>query len=81
MRNALHYVLLDHHKHELERGHVIEGFDTFSSSRFFDGWAPKAFGPRSNHGPPERGDPVVPPRAWLLTKGWRDHGKLEPAWV
>ena len=30
---------------------------------------------------PKRGDPVVRPTCWLLTKGWRKHGGFAPVWV
>lgn len=78
VRNALRYVLLNHHKHAFtaRTPSIVEGFDPFSSSAYFDGWRT----PSPHHRPPERGDPVVPPRAWLLTKGWRKHGELEPRW-
>jgi REP-associated tyrosine transposase len=77
MRNALKYVLLNHHKHRLESAHeLVDGFDPFSSSRFFDGWKRPAPACR----PPSRDGPVVAPRAWLLTTGWRRYGKLEAVW-
>jgi REP-associated tyrosine transposase len=30
--------------------------------------------------PPARDGPVVAPRAWLLTTGWRRYGTLEAMW-
>jgi REP-associated tyrosine transposase len=78
MRNALRYVLLNHHKHRLESAHeLVDGFDPFSSSRFFDGWKR----PTPACRPPPREGPVVAPRAWLLTTGWRRYGTFEAMWL
>jgi len=45
MRAALRYVLLNHHKHQVEAmraaqpsGGSVVGFDAYSSARYFDGW-------------------------------------------
>ena len=53
-------------------------FDPHSSARWFDGW-------RRPHPSPGDGGaeapPVVPPRSWLLSSGWRRHGLLDPGEV
>ena len=66
-RAALLYVLQNFAKHG-------EGgwYDPLSSARWFDGWTV----------PPPRGDEaaiVAVPRTWLVTLGWRRHGRLRPA--
>lgn len=82
MKNALRYVLLNHHKHAIENhGDTTPGLDRCSSGHLFDGWLPLAGRTRPKHRRPKRGDPVVPPTCWLLTKGWRKHGELRPSWV
>jgi hypothetical protein len=40
----------------------------------FDGW-------RNRIEPPRFDIPVAPARTWLLTKGWRRRGLLDPAVV
>jgi hypothetical protein len=51
--------------------------DPASSGRWFDGW--------KRGRPVEAGDrakeqsPVARARTWLLTTGWRRHGRLDPA--
>ena len=70
VRNALVYVLLNAHKHNvLENGH-----DPYSSGAAFDGWkdiamvgrAPPAVWAVNTQGPP----------TWLLARGWRMHGLI-----
>ena len=79
MRNVLRYVLLNYHKHMAEAGlDIVEGFDLYSSGRFFDGWRKPA---KVCRPPPPRGAPVAPPRAWLSRVGWRRHGLIQDAWV
>ncbi len=70
VRNALVYVLFNFKKH-LALGDTLEVVDPFSSAPWFDGW----------DGGPLRGfalgrSPVVSPRTWLLSTGWRRHGPL-----
>jgi REP-associated tyrosine transposase len=77
MRNALRYVLLNHHKHRMETtGEVFVGLDPFSSAQFFDGWKRPPSGCRAL----PRDGPVVRARAWLLRAGWVQHGRLETRW-
>jgi REP element-mobilizing transposase RayT len=78
MRNALRYVLLNHHKHQSEaKLEAVAGFDAFSSARFFDGWRRPAVRCR----PPPEGAAVVAPKSWLLNRGWRRYGLIRDEWV
>ncbi len=78
MRAALRYVLLNHHKHQAEaKLEAVMGFDAFSSARYFDGWQH----PAARCRPPPAGAPVVPPKSWLLGKGWRRHGLIRALWL
>jgi REP element-mobilizing transposase RayT len=78
MRNALRYVLLNHHKHQAgAKVEAVAGFDAFSSSRYFDGW----WRPAVRCRPPPAGAAVVSAASWLLAKGWRRHGLIRPLWV
>ena len=81
VRHALVYVLANFRKHRCDRGRQ---FDPYSSALYFDDFielpqgapfhteprqAPRALAPPSN--------PVVlPARTWLLSFGWKRHGKL-----
>jgi len=79
VRNALAYVLLNARKHWRERHGTPppEGLDEASSGRWFHGWR-RALGSREPPaGPPE----VAAPRTWLLSVGWRRHGRIDPAEV
>jgi len=81
VRHALAYVLLNSRKHffEARRRRPPAVLDVCSSGVWFDGW-------RSS---PARGDPTIQPRApdvssartWLLARGWRRHGLLDPSEV
>ena len=83
VRNALAYVLLNVRKHYQER----EGFpppvrfDAASSGRWFDGWLPEEpiFCPEEFPGPDLR--EVAPAQTWLLKKGWKQCGLIDPAEV
>ena len=70
-RNGLVYVIQNWRKHAAEaRVSIPRGaLDPFSSARWFAGWAdgPPAVSPCQS-------DPVVGPRTWLLTQGWRRRG-------
>jgi REP-associated tyrosine transposase len=77
-RNALAYVLLNARKHWRQRNGAAPPvvLDIASSGAWFDGWKrppPKAeaMGPR----------PVARAGFWLLRKGWRDRGLVDPAEV
>ena len=67
VRRALCYVL----QNALKHGRAFHGGpDPFSSGRWFDGWAD------APGQPPSPDSPVVPPRTWLLRKGWRRFGRI-----
>ena len=75
VRNALRYVLLNARKHWRQRHGVAPPvrIDPASSGVCFTGW--KGRPPRNrSHG-------VAHPRSWLLAKGWRRLGLLDPAEV
>jgi REP-associated tyrosine transposase len=67
VRNALVYVLNNFKKHL--RGAL--GLDPRSSARWFQGW-------RGFVAVPLATAPVVAPRTWLASVGWRCHGLLDP---
>jgi hypothetical protein len=71
-RWALRYVLCNARKHGAQRGerHSAAWLDPFSSARWFDGWRELPAAPV-----PEPG-PILAPRIWLLTTGWRRHGLI-----
>jgi REP element-mobilizing transposase RayT len=71
MRNVLRYVLLNEHKDQAKASAEFMGVDLYTSFLWFDGWS--TVGRRSQ---PSRGDPVVAPHCWLLSKGWRRYGLL-----
>jgi REP element-mobilizing transposase RayT len=76
VRHLLVYVL-QNARHHPETGAPRRGAwtDAFSSARFFDGWSrPLRIDGTLPTGPP----PVVEPRTWLLTVGWRRHGLVRP---
>jgi REP element-mobilizing transposase RayT len=75
VRNALAYVLLNVRKHWRQRnGASPVRLDIASSGAWFDGW---------KRVPPSMEEPrlreVARPRTWLLVKGWRQHGLVDPA--
>jgi len=82
VRNALAYVLLNARKHWRERHGSAppEQLDAASSGRWFDGWR-RLPGTRE----PPSGAPsfreVAAARTWLLSKGWKRHGLVDPAEV
>jgi REP element-mobilizing transposase RayT len=76
MRNALRYVLLNHHKHQAEgRREAVVGVDAYSSGHYFDGWQD------CKHARPPPDGPVVPPQCWLSRQGWRRHGLIRAVWI
>ncbi len=79
VRNALAYVLLNARKHWRERrgSPPPERLDEASSGRWFEGWR-RALGSRE---PPSGPSEVAAPRTWLLSIGWRRHGRIDPAEV
>ena len=76
VRHALAYVLLNARKHWRQR----RGFapqvvlDIASSGAWFDGWKRP---PPASEAPAPR--PVSSPRSFLLRKGWRRYGLVDPA--
>jgi REP element-mobilizing transposase RayT len=79
---ALRYVLLNGRRHAAKArgGKELRGparLDPASSARWFDGWRHGASGsdPRAGPGPPA----VARPHTWLLSRGWRRWGLLDPA--
>ena len=69
---ALRYVLLNARKHRRPRSKSARGVDRASTGRWFDGWRG---GIRRSAEP----SPVAQPHTWLLSRGWRRHGLLDPA--
>jgi hypothetical protein len=69
VHHALAYVLCNTRKHHAG----VPQFDACSSAAWFDGWTGQPT-------PPDTGSetPVRAPRTWLLTRGWRRHGLLDP---
>jgi REP element-mobilizing transposase RayT len=79
VRNALAYVLLNARRHLAKLGRKltsIAAIDPASSGRWFDGWTHLA-SPPSFRDPPA----VAIARTWLLGRGWRRHGRLDPGEV
>jgi hypothetical protein len=84
VRNAIRYVLLNARRHaaKLRRSKKLPGpvrLDPASSARWFDGWRP---GVAREDPPAAFGLRITPavsrPRTWLLRKGWRRRGLLDP---
>ena len=81
VRNALAYVLLNARKHWAQRFGQAPPvrLDEASSGRWFDGWRREA---RCGAPPaPDDAIEVAPARTWLLSRGWRRHGLVDPAEV
>ena len=78
VRNALAYVLLNARKHWKQRTRRAPPvrLDAASSGVWFEGWRRPLRGP-TRHGPPE----VSNPHTWLLRRGWRRYGLIDPAEV
>lgn len=74
VRNALVYVFGNARKHAASGRMVqpIHGIDEHASARWFDGFFDAAQPPL----PIDDTAPVVAPRTWLLTQGWRRHGPI-----
>ena len=75
VRNAYAYVLFNLRKHEMASGSptdaALDGFDTCSSTRWFEDWSPAAPAPLdalARAGPPI----VARPHTWLGAKGLED---------
>jgi REP element-mobilizing transposase RayT len=76
VRHALAYVLMNARRHLAKLGRALPRFariDPASTGRFFDGWRARVAGAR------DEPCSVATPRTWLLAKGWRRHGLLDPS--
>jgi REP element-mobilizing transposase RayT len=76
VRHCLAYVLNNARKHAAERGQALSRgwVDPFSSAPTFRGWGDATFtgGGATQHGI------TVAPEFYLLTRGWRRRGLLDP---
>ena len=82
VRRALAYVLLNVRKHYWQRRRreppvVLDGA---SSGLWFDGWKGRG-PPAGRYADATRACEVAPARTWLLSKGWRRVGLIDPAEV
>lgn len=73
VRNALRYVLLNARRH----GRDVR-FDRASSAAAFDGWSRVGPQPLADAELAEIRASVAPASVWLLTVGWRRHGRIDP---
>jgi REP element-mobilizing transposase RayT len=73
VKRSLRYVLSNARKHG-QLFTIRGGFDPFSSAQHFDGWSEPLIGYL------EEPVPFTPAaaRTWLLTRGWRRHGLIDP---
>ncbi len=83
VRRALAYVLLNIRKHYKERRGrkppmVLDGA---SSGIWFDGWKGREPPPSGRCADADRACEVAEPHTWLLGKGWRRIGLIDPAEV
>ncbi len=78
VKRGLCYVLNNFRKHEREAGREVaaQWIDPYSSACRFDGWREPLEGTKVEL---ELG--TLPPRTWLLRKGWKKHGLLDPSEV
>lgn len=79
VRNALAYVLLNARRHASRARRTLSHalvVDPASSGRWFDGWK-RTIGASLAADVPA----VAEPRTWLLARGWRPRGLLDPAEV
>ena len=74
VRYAIRYVLMNAKHH----GVPLDSIDPFSSTKEFDGWKEaQRTRPKMQKGlKPPRLRCVLPPKTWLLLKGWRKGGPL-----
>jgi len=81
VRNALAYVLLNARRHWAQRFGQAPPvrLDKASSGRWFDGWRREA--PCYALPAPDDAIEVAPARTWLLFRGWRRHGLIDPGEV
>jgi hypothetical protein len=72
VRRALAYVLNNARRHGVGGRARAGWIDPYSSGAAFDGWRTAPAVVRS-------AIPVARARTWLLSRGWRRHGLLDPA--
>ena len=79
VRNAIAYVLLNARKHWRERTGAAPPvrLDAASSGCWFDGWKRLPISKEAARDSPA----VALARTWLLSAGWRRHGRIDPAEV
>ena len=82
VRRAVAYVLLSARKHFRQRRRRVPPvvLDGASSGLWFDGWKRRA-PPPGRYADARRVCEVAAPRTWLLSKGWRRIGLIDPAEV
>ena len=82
VRWAVAYVLLNARKHFRQRRRRVPPvvLDGASSGLWFDGWKGRA-PPPGRYADTDREREVAPARSWLLSKGWRRIGLIDPAEV
>ena len=82
VRRALAYVLLNARKHYRQRRRRTPSvvLDGASSGLWFDGWKGRD-PPPGHYADADRAAEVAAPRTWLLSKGWRRIGFVDPAEV
>jgi REP element-mobilizing transposase RayT len=84
VRNALRYVLLNARHHAAKKPSAPREaihLDRASSARWFDGW--RRFRATESHESTRSPEPppIARPEWWLLKKGWKLCGLLDPAYV
>ena len=83
VHRALRYVLLNARKHAAKAAHAVAAstisLDPASSARWFDGWIRSSREMRCTSPGLSEAPAVARARGWLLRKGWRIHGLLDPA--
>ena len=77
VRNAVAYVANNIRHHTARYGLPLDTIDRYSSWAYFDGWCERIG--RRQAGARVGDPPVVQPRTWLLTVGWRRHGLVRIA--
>ena len=82
VRRALAYVLLNARKHYRQRRRRVPPvvLDGASSGLWFDGWKGRA-PPAGRYADRGRECEVASPRSWLLARGWRRIGLVDPTEV
>ena len=82
VRHALAYVLLNARRHARKARWVSRRArtDPASSGRWFDGWKKGTAAPAPDAGAGAR-PAVAPGRSWLVRRGWRRYGLIDPCEV